>query len=215
MNVRCPHCQVIVPLSPKRQSGHVYTSRGIEICGKFDETTGLTGSALPGTPSPIYAYFDLQSYIHWIAECINCHGEFIYLTASGKPVWPLPEATVDKEIPEKVAKVFLEAKKAHAVGAETAALLAARTALLRALRELNRLSWKDLVDRGEITSLLYTQANEIRLWANVIGHEDMPVDAPEPQDVEQLLSYLDLLFNTLYVQPAQLQRLREKRQTLS
>ena len=55
------------------------------------------------------------------------------------------------------------------------------------------------------------QANELRLWANVVGHEDMSPDAPSLEDVEQLLSYVDMLFDAVYVQPARLAALQAKR----
>ena len=123
--------------------------------------------------------------------------------------------TVAEDIPEKIAAVFIEAKKAHAVGAETAALLAARTALIRTQREQDVSSIKELADAGKITPLLYRQADEVRLWANVTAHEDIQEDTPEPEDVSQLLEYLELLFDTLYVQPAKLAKLSERRTNLN
>jgi hypothetical protein len=129
-------------------------------------------------------------------------------------VWPSPEITVAKEIPDEIARLIVEAKKGHAIGAETAALLAARTALIRMLRDQGCSSFKELVDKHKLTPLLYGQADEIRLWGNVIGHEDVPADTPKAQDVEQLLAYLDEVLEMLYVQPARLQELREKRSKL-
>jgi hypothetical protein len=48
------------------------------------------------------------------------------------------------------------------------------------------------------------------LWANVTGHDDV-VSEPSALDVEQLLAYMDLLFETIYVQPEKLAALVKKR----
>jgi hypothetical protein len=58
--------------------------------------------------------------------------------------------------------------------------------------------------------VLAGQAHEVRLWANVTGHDDV-VSEPSALDVEQLLAYMDLLFETIYVQPEKLAALVKKR----
>jgi len=51
----------------------------------------------------------------------------------------------------------------------------------------------------------------VRLWANATGHDDVPPDMPAAGDVDELLAYMDLLFDTIYVQPEKLRRLQQKR----
>ena len=91
-----------------------------------------------------------------------------------------------------------------------AALLAARTALIRMQREQECSKIKDLVDKGKITQLLWGQADEVRQWANATGHDEDP-PTPSKEDGEQLLGYIELLFDTLYVQPVRLLALKQKR----
>jgi hypothetical protein len=54
--------------------------------------------------------------------------------------------------------------------------------------------------------------NEARRWANLLGHEDVPADFPDGEDANQLLLYLRYLFEVIYVQPARLRILKDKRQ---
>ena len=69
----------------------------------------------------------------------------------------------------------------------------------------------DLAEQGRISKLLAGQANELRLWANVMGHEDVSPDVPSTEDVEQLLRNVDMLLDAVYVQPARLTALQAKR----
>ena len=76
-------------------------------------------------------------------------------------------------------------------------------------REQKVSTFKDLVEAGKITRLLWGQSDEIRLWANAEGHEDVE-DSPRAKDVDHLLGYLDMVFDTLYVQPHRLEQLRAR-----
>ena len=59
--------------------------------------------------------------------------------------------------------------------------------------------------------MLYQQADEMRLWANVIGHEDFDQDAVTVEVCDELVAYVDSLVDAVYVQPARLARHREQR----
>ncbi len=93
-------------------------------------------------------------------------------------------------------------------------MLAARTALIRMQGERQVKNLKDLVAQGKLSPSLYQQADEVGLWANSVGHEELPVDSPEPADVDQLLEYARVVLNAVYVEPARLVALREKRKAV-
>ena len=89
--------------------------------------------------------------------------------------------------------------------------MAGRTALIRMLRDRGVSKFKDLVERGELTPLLYAQADEVRGWANLLAHEDVPEQAASREDATLLLTYLDFIFDAIYVQPKRLETLKAKR----
>ena len=204
MTVRCPHCQTKIVFRYKRGYGQIYTHRGLPIEGGVSEA----GSALPGSES-LGAYYDLTSAEYGIIGCYECNREFI-VNHLRQVLFPLAGTIVAPEIPSNVREAFVDAKKAHAAGAEMAALLAARTALIRMQREQECSKIKDLVDKGKITQLLWGQADEVRQWANATGHDEDP-PTPSKEGGEQLLGYIELLFDTLYVQPVRLLAFKQKR----
>ncbi|MGA7871013.1 MAG: DUF4145 domain-containing protein [Candidatus Binatus sp.] len=161
--------------------------------------------------APFKAYYPLFGETYGVALCDECSNEYVVII-SGPPriVWPLPGVEVPKQIPGEVSRPLIEAKKAHGVSAETAALLAARTALVRMQRQQKISKIDDLIEQGVITPVLAGQAHEVRLWANATGHEDLTTD-PSGDDVEHLIAYIDLLFETIYVHPERLAALKKKR----
>jgi len=185
----------------------VRTARGVEILGGYDQDRALVESSR----QPMDAYFMAISTPYVIIQCVECRRDFICEEKSDAVVWPLPGLAVPDEVPKTISKVLGEAKIAHAVRAETAALLAARTALIRMQRDLKCTRIDELVSRGTITPGLAQQAHEIRLWANATGHDEVPDDMPSTEDVDQLLEYIDILFDTIFVQPKKLAALRDKR----
>ena len=80
-------------------------------------------------------------------------------------------------------------------------------------REQNVSSLNELKENGIISARLYNQSNEIRLWANMVGHEDV-LEAVTKEDSEQLLTYLEALLNAVYVEPKRLAELAQKREQL-
>jgi len=157
--------------------------------------------------------YDLRGAQYRIISCIECLKEFVAEQYPVSVVHPRNEPDIGPapEIPEPVRGVLFEAKKAHAVGLQTCSLLAARTALIRMQRQQKCKGLDDLVAKGVITPFLARQANEVRLWGNATAHEDVPPEHPESADVEQLLEFLGLLLDTVYVQPARLEALKAKR----
>ncbi len=191
--------------------GNVYTNNSVHIRGVVDDRTGDAGSS---SDKQLYVKYKLSSSNYRIIGCLQCHKEFV-VTNAYPPVVVHPDqktsVEVAPEIPKNIGRVLFEAKQVHTMGAETASLLAARTALIRMQREQQCNGIDELATRGVITRFLADQAHEIRLWANALGHEDVSPDIPTQEDVGQLLMFLDLLFDTIYVQPVRLRQLQTKR----
>lgn len=214
MTVQCPYCKIHLQLKPKLASGYVRTSKGLNVSGTLDEATV---SVKPSPPSSydgnLSAYYELEGQAYTIVECIECRKEFVFSRwdPPSQVIAPLPDPSVPEELPAPVREAMIHAKKAHFVGAEIAAIMAGRTALTRMLRDSGASKFKDLVDQGKLTPLLYAQADEVRGWANLLAHADVPEDAASREDAELLLAYLDFVFDAIYVQPKKLEVLRANR----
>ena len=126
-------------------------------------------------------------------------------------VWPLQTRQVSQHVPQSVGSAFEEALLCLAVQALGGCLLMSRTALIRLQRDKNAANFAELRDKGLISTMLYEQANEVRLWANVVGHEDFDPDALTTDLCEELVDYVESLLDSAYVQPARLAEHRRKR----
>ncbi len=209
-SIRCPRCNVIVEIRPAIVDGKVVDldrsrpTQTVTAIARYEVEALWQDNTRPG---------------YTIANCGNCKGRFViehreqgdghYYGA--KVVWPLPNVQVESEIPKPIREALEDSRKAHSVGAEIAALLAARTALIRMQREQEVTSLKGLVEAGKLTNVLYRQADEVRQWANIQGHDDMPPGAIEAADVEELLEYLEVVLRTLYLDPIRLKKRQERR----
>jgi hypothetical protein len=136
----------------------------------------------------------------------NIHGEW-------SAAYPISQAPVPEEIPEPIKSEFEEAHLCFTVGAYRGCLLVCRTALIALQRERGVSNLKELKDKGAISPMLYGQADQVRLWANMIGHEDMP-EAITKEDAEQLLTYLAAILNAIYIEPKRLAALAQKREQI-
>jgi predicted nucleic-acid-binding Zn-ribbon protein len=210
--VRCPKCGCFSPDNAILQFGQCYTGNGVAIVGRIDDRTA---EACAAATQQLFVYFPLRTNRYRIVKCLQCREEMIVVNdippAVVHPISANDDPAVPKELPENIRRALFEAKKAHAIRLETASLLAARTALIRMQRHQECKGIDELASKGVITRFLAAQAHEIRLWANVAGHDDVPSDVPAPEDVEQLIGFLDVLLDTIYVQPARLEALRQKR----
>jgi hypothetical protein len=207
MAVRCPHCGCTVRNEPVRNQGSVFTLTGIRVTGELNSELGIVKAA----PQPLYVSYPIRSMQYSVVRCEECNREFVVENVPPNVTWPNRKVEISTDVPEPIRSAVKNAKQAHAVGAELAALLAARTALTRLQREQSSASLKELFESGKITRILYGQADELRLWANMVGHEDVEPDQPSGEDVEHLLGYLDLIIEAVYLQPAKLQSLQTKR----
>ncbi|MDO8611644.1 MAG: hypothetical protein Q7R32_02330 [Dehalococcoidia bacterium] len=201
----CPHCEVATALIPTRITGtgilHDYSSPGHRQQGT------VTVSAI----------MEPQTGHHFaIAECAGCKALFVAVKEQGSygdwvTAWPMPQRTVAEEIPSPVREAFRDALTSLSAGSLGGCLLMCRTTLIRLQRQQGVSSLLELRDKGTISDMLYQQADEVRLWANVVGHEDFESGALTSTACEELVLYIEALLEAVYVQPARLDKLRSLR----
>lgn len=208
----CPLCGVPTPLSPLELKGK----------GAFLRTLGTdevryVEVALKAMIDTHYMAMTSEDTCYAILTCAACGGWFVAKKQPYEEEWlavyPIPHKPVAQEIPEPIKSEFEEAYLCFAVEAYRGCLLVCRTALIDIQREQGVSNLKELRDKGSISNTLYGQADQVRLWANIIGHEKLPETIPK-EDTEQLLAYLGMLLDTVYVQPKQLSDLSQKLEQL-
>ena len=69
----------------------------------------------------------------------------------------------------------------------------------------------DLKNKGIISSRLFDQATEIRLWAGVVKHE-LIHETVTREETEELLTYLEEILHNVYVRPTCSAALAKKRE---
>jgi len=148
-----------------------------------------------------------------VVACQEC-GEYFVAQKDYSDAWraiyPYSTKSSPTEIPEPMRRLLSEAQLCLAVEAHVGCLLVCRTALIAIQRDKNVPNLKGLVDGGFISAGLYAEADEIRLWANIFAHDDVPTEVAH-EDCEQLVGYVVALTDALYVEPARLAKLKEKR----
>jgi len=72
---------------------------------------------------------------------------------------------------------------------------------------------KELKEKGTISAETYKHADEVRLWGNIAKHELIP-DVVKEEEAEELLTYVEIIMNAVYVEPKRLSKLSEKRKQL-
>lgn len=199
----CPNCGAATSFSPDQIIGE-----GI-LLGRSTETDTEWGRV---QISAITTHeYDEDAYA--ILICQACNEYFVAKREAYGDEWlavyPIPHKPVAQEIPEPIRGQFEEAQLCFAIEAYIACLLVCRTALIAIQREQGVSNLKELKDKGIISDLLYKQANQVRLWANMVGHEDIP-EAISGEDCEQLLVYLEALLTSVYVEPKRLSELTQK-----
>ena len=174
-------------MTPKRVQGTVRPSSGNNIQAHFPLTT------YPGLSSALS-----------LVECGGCEKDFLIL--NNRAVWPLSVPPTPEGVPPKVGEAYKDSRTALAAGAPIAGIMAARTTLIRMLREQGVSQFKELVDKQVLTPTLYGGADQIRGWAGVIGHDDIEVDELQRAELEDLLDYMATVLEAVYTQPARVAR---------
>jgi len=205
----CPHCGACTSLSPVWFMGK---GRLLER-GDADHPIYEDVALIALTDQE---YMTVKGAVHYaVLECQSCNNWFVAAKekygGEWSAVYPVPHMSVAEEIPEPIKSEFEEAQLCFAVGAYRGCLLVCRTALIDMQREQKISGLDELVSKGIISATLLGQAHEVRLWANIIGHELVLPEEIEKDDVEHLLDYLRIILDTVYVQPKRLSALSQKR----
>ena len=154
-----------------------------------------------------------------VYDCQDCGKRFLakrhkYDDSDWVPVYPIPRKPVPTEIPEPLRSEFEEARLCFAVGAYVACLLVCRTVVIALQRHEKVSSLKELMEKGTISQTLYKQADQVRLWGNAVGHEHIVPSSVAREDSEQLLTYMESVLNSVYVEPARFEALEQKRREI-
>ena len=175
-------------------------------------------------------YDDESDYVFATTRCQSCGKAFPIRARAGnpdtpdltinrqtiEPLWPTRYRAVPQEIYESVRQAMEDASASLGAGSTIGAMLATRTALIRAQRDmktklgLGDASLKALFDAGRISKFEYESSNVARKWANYLGHDE-PDAARELSidDAKELYGYVESLLDTLYVKWEELNRQRE------
>ena len=141
-----------------------------------------------------------------IVKCRACMREFVSVIGSQQVLWPLTSPKAPDGVPEKVKEAYEDARLAHAAGAKIGALMAARTALFRLLRDKEVSNFKQLVEEQIITPAIYGGVDQLRLWAAIAGHDNIDVDTFDDQEVEDILDYLGTALEAVYTHQARVDK---------
>lgn len=208
----CPHCGAFTAFSPARVVG-----KGI-LLDSSSETKTVYGDVDISAIVPHELTYG--EYAYAILVCRACDEFFIAQKerySSEPPEWsavyPIQHKTVPEEIPEPSKSEFEEANLCYAIEAYRACVSMCQITLETLWRQQKASGVNQLKDRGVISTQLHRRANEIRLWGNIAKHE-LIADPVSKEDAKQLLGYLEILLNEVYVEPKRLDDLAEKREEL-
>ena len=179
-SVKCPICSVYTINIPIVVEGLVYPSGNLN--------------------NPIHGSYPVVGGHISVVQCGAC--KQIFVVDRGRAVWPLDSPQAPKSVPEKIREAYEDARRAHAAGANIGALMAARTTLIRFLRDKQAENFKELVEKQVITPAIYGGVDQLRLWASVAGHDDIEVDEFDAQEIEDILDYLGTALESAYTHQA-------------
>jgi len=166
--------------------------------------------AITNDDSPHYISFG-------VFECQGCHDLFVAnkqkYQNSWTPIYPIPHKPISEDIPEPIKSNFEEANLCFAVCAYRASSAMCQIALEAIWHNLGMPDLNTLEKEGIISAGLRQRANEIRLWGNIIKHEAI-VDPVTKEDCEELIEYLNVILDTVYVEPKRFERFQAKRKLI-
>ena len=163
--------------------------------------------------SPLDVHCPITVHGISVIECGACSQCFV--VAGPRAVWPLTSPQAPDSVPEKVKEAYEDARRAHAASANIGALMAARTTLIRFLRDKQANNFKELLEKQLITPAIYGGVDQLRLWAAIAGHEDIAIDTFDDQEVEDMLDYLATALEAAYTHQARVDEYVRRTQELS
>jgi len=195
----CPHCGAFTAPTPvafeakvtyRLSSGQVYHREGVAEA----ITRDVHGQ-------PTYGIMTCQSCNKWfVAEKVRREWSTVY---------PIQHKPVAEEIPEAIRSEFDEANLCFAIGAYRACISMCMTALEATWQDKKVSSLKELRDNGTISENLFRRADQVRRWANVVKHQ-LVHEVVTREEAEQLLSYLEQILDSVYVEEKRLSDLTQK-----
>jgi len=196
----CPHCGAFTsPTLVTFNATVIYeTSLGIS------HHKGSAKAVAPGVMGqPTYG----------IMTCQSCEKRFVAEKVGynkWRAVYPIQHKPVAEDIPEPIHQEFEEANLCFAIGAYRACVSMCETALEALWQQQSASGLNDLKDKGIISSRLFDQATEIRLWAGIVKHE-LIHETVTREETEELLTYLEEILYDVYIRPAHSAALAKKR----
>lgn len=201
--VRCPRCQAATAPTAMALKGDVIT----EFIGdSYRWVPGIYNLETKGDPQIK------------IVTCQSCGGIVVVVIdetrGTATAVWPLGVPKVPEGVPPKIGEAYADARLALAAGSKIGALMAGRTTLTRLLRDKGAKNYKELEERKILTPGLYGGADQLRLWAGIIGHDDIDLGALDGQEVLDVLDYLGTILQAVYTHQAIVDRLAARTKQL-
>jgi hypothetical protein len=203
----CPHCNTATSLQPI-QIDSEYAFLVEDSSEKSPKFGHAKVTAITDDDSPHYTSFG-------IFECQVCGKRFAakrtkYADNNWIPIYPIPHKIVSDDIPEPIKSNFEEANLCFSVRAYRASTAMCQIALEAVWRNLDIPDLKSLEEKGLISKTLKQRADEIRLWGNVVKHEEI-TEPITNEDCEQLIAYLNSIIERVFIEPKRFERLKGKR----
>jgi hypothetical protein len=159
-------------------------------------------------------------------KCGSC-ASFVQVIWSGRrdmhdfrvQPWPLKYDRAPEYIPEDVARYWLQAKKCLVDRNYDAAIVMTRSAIQIALRASNAIGDNlkqeidDLATKGVLPSLMKDWAHNVRELGNESAHPKPNQEPTTARDANDLVTFMDFLFQYMYSLPKRIKAFRERKET--
>jgi len=208
-SAKCPSCDVLHNLAPLVTGGRIE-----DIQDRRSDSHVFRDGAYP-----IFLPPDIRDPGYAVVLCNNCDDLFVVTIPFHdyepiEVVWPIPGAEVSVDIPEPVRSAVKDAKLSRAAKSVTGCIMSIRTAVERIQTTEGAGSLGELWTTKGLSPALFDTANEPRLWGNVLTHADFDPAEVTLEHVDDLLDYLDIMLDMVYLTPRRLERSIESRKKL-
>lgn len=154
-------------------------------------------------------------------ECQRIIGGFVN-AADNKTVanwWPKSiGGKAFPDVPSQIASTADEAHRCLSAGAHRGAIALARAVVEATAKDhditrgmLDK-KIEELARLGVISEAMKDAAHEIRFAGNEVAHADLAEEPISKEDAEEVLALMDAILTRVYQEPAQVARVREKRE---
>lgn len=178
---------------------------------------------LNGLPNAMQTYRSTVQAVS-LARCNNeaCTMPVVVAAdAYGEIVDHWPVRATGKTFPDVPPHIEAAADEAHSclsIGAHRGAIALARAVVESTAKErgVTKGSLMDKIDAlaaaGTISDAMKDAAHEIRFAGNEVAHGDLVEETLSQEDAEEVLSLMDAILLRVYQEPAQVARVRERRE---